>query len=79
MSLREFIKGPDYPTNAEIISTPEEINTVYDNGKGSIKMRAVWEKESSDVIISSTTLSDIRWQSIRDKSQLKCVLKNCRW
>ena len=51
--LREFIKGPDYPTSAEIISTPEEINTVYENGKGSIKMRAVWEKESSDVIITA--------------------------
>lgn len=51
--LREFIKAPDYPTNAEIISTPEEINIIYENGKGSIKMRAVWEKENSDVIITA--------------------------
>jgi topoisomerase-4 subunit A len=51
--LREFVKAPDYPTNAEIISTPEEINTIYENGKGSVKMRAVWEKENSDVIITA--------------------------
>jgi len=51
--LREFIKAPDYPTNAEIISTPEEINAIYENGKGGVKMRAVWEKENSDVIITA--------------------------
>ena len=51
--LREFVKAPDYPTNAEIISTPEEINTLYETGKGSVKMRAVWEKENSDVIITA--------------------------
>ncbi len=51
--LRAFIKAPDYPTNAEIISTPEEISTIYETGKGSVKMRAVWEKENSDVIITA--------------------------
>ena len=51
--LQEFIKGPDYPTDAEIISTPEEISVVYETGKGSIKMRAVWEKENGDVIITA--------------------------
>lgn len=51
--LREFIKGPDYPTDAEIISTPEEINTMYENGKGSVKMRATWEKENGDVIVTA--------------------------
>ncbi|MCL4112380.1 UNVERIFIED_CONTAM: hypothetical protein GTU68_007218, partial [Idotea baltica] len=51
--LREFIKGPDYPTDAEIISTPEEISTVYETGKGSIKMRAVYEKEDGDIIVTA--------------------------
>ena len=51
--LREFIKGPDYPTDAEIISTPEEISTVYETGKGSIKMRAVYEKEDADIIVTA--------------------------
>ena len=51
--LREFVKAPDYPTNAEIISTPAEIDTIYENGKGSVKMRAVWEKENGDIIITA--------------------------
>jgi len=51
--LREFIKGPDYPTDAEIISTPEEISNVYETGKGSIKMRAVYEKEDGDIIVTA--------------------------
>lgn len=51
--LREFIKGPDYPTDAEIISSPEEIDAMYKSGKGSIKMRAKWEKENGDVIITA--------------------------
>jgi topoisomerase-4 subunit A len=51
--LRQFVQGPDYPTDAEIISTPAEINSMYENGKGSIKMRAVWEKEDSDVIVTA--------------------------
>ncbi len=51
--LRAFVKGPDYPSNAEIISLPEDINSIYENGKGSVKMRAVWEKENADVIITA--------------------------
>ncbi|HIP81476.1 MAG TPA: DNA topoisomerase IV subunit A [Leucothrix mucor] len=51
--LRAFVKGPDYPTNAEIISSPDDIDSIYENGKGSIKMRALWEKENGDVIITA--------------------------
>ncbi len=51
--LSEFIKGPDYPTDAEIISSSEEILRVYETGRGSIKMRAVWEKEEGDIIITA--------------------------
>ena len=51
--LRAFIQGPDYPTEAEIISSPEEISSVYENGRGSIKMRAVWEKENGDIIVTA--------------------------
>ena len=51
--LREFVKAPDYPTNAEIISSPAEIDAIYESGKGSVKMRAVWEKENGDIIITA--------------------------
>ncbi len=51
--LNAFIKGPDYPTDAEIISSPEELRNIYETGKGSVKMRAVWEKEEGDIIITA--------------------------
>ncbi|TDQ59829.1 DNA topoisomerase IV subunit A [Mesocricetibacter intestinalis] len=47
------IQGPDYPTEAEIISPKEEIRKIYANGRGSIKMRAVWKKEEGEIIISA--------------------------
>ena len=49
----EKIKGPDYPTDAEIITPREDILKIYRTGNGSIRMRACYEKESSDVIITA--------------------------
>ncbi len=51
--LNQLIKGPDYPTDAEIISSPEDLRGIYDTGKGSVKMRAVWEKEEGDIIVTA--------------------------
>ncbi|MDX1454498.1 MAG: DNA topoisomerase IV subunit A [Gammaproteobacteria bacterium] len=53
--LMERVQGPDYPTDAEIISTPSEIRQVYETGNGSIRMRAKWEKEkgSGNVIVTA--------------------------
>jgi len=51
--LLEHVKGPDYPTEAEIITPKAEIEKIYANGKGSIKMRAVFEVEDGDIVISA--------------------------
>lgn len=51
--VMEFVKGPDYPTEAEIISASSDIKKIYRTGKGSIKMRAVWHKEGSDIIVTA--------------------------
>ena len=51
--VMNFVKGPDYPTEAEIISAASDIEKIYRNGRGSIKMRAVWHKEGSDVVITA--------------------------
>ncbi|MBX3231701.1 MAG: DNA topoisomerase 4 subunit A [Labilithrix sp.] len=47
LSARELsrtIKGPDFPTGGQIVSTSEEIKQVYETGQGSLKVRATWEK-----------------------------------
>jgi topoisomerase IV subunit A len=51
--LCEHIKGPDYPTEAEIITPREDILKTYETGRGSLKMRAVWHKENGDIIVTA--------------------------
>ncbi|MDX1569500.1 MAG: DNA topoisomerase IV subunit A [Xanthomonadales bacterium] len=51
--LCRYIKGPDYPTRAEIITPSEEIREIYTGGSGSIKMRAVWSREEDNIVISA--------------------------
>lgn len=51
--LLEHIKGPDYPTSAEIITPPEEIQAIYRSGNGSIRMRAVWHKEEGNIVLTA--------------------------
>jgi topoisomerase-4 subunit A len=51
--LCEFIKGPDYPTEAEIITPKEELIKIYQTGRGSIRMRATYSVENGDVIIEA--------------------------
>ncbi|MBN6710035.1 DNA topoisomerase IV subunit A [Haemophilus haemoglobinophilus] len=51
--LMTVLQGPDFPTEAEIISPKEEIRKIYEQGRGSIKMRAVWKKENGEIIITA--------------------------
>ncbi|MDC9622213.1 DNA topoisomerase IV subunit A [Xenorhabdus sp. XENO-7] len=51
--VMEYVKGPDYPTEAEIITSKEDIRKIYKNGRGSVRMRAVWSKEESNVVITA--------------------------
>ena len=47
------VKGPDFPTDAEIITPAEELRAMYETGHGSVKMRAVWEKENGEIVITA--------------------------
>ncbi|SIO94194.1 DNA topoisomerase IV subunit A [Vibrio spartinae] len=48
-----YVQGPDYPTEAEIVSVRTDIEKIYRTGRGSIKMRAVWHKEGGDIVITA--------------------------
>ena len=48
-----IIQGPNFPTEAEIISPKDDIRKMYETGRGSIKMRATWHKEDGEIIISA--------------------------
>ncbi|MCL7419525.1 MAG: DNA topoisomerase IV subunit A [Methylobacter sp.] len=52
-TIFRHVKGPDYPTDAEIITPAEEIRKMYVSGGGSIKMRARYELEDGNIVITS--------------------------
>jgi len=49
----EHIQGPDYPTDAEIITPREDIKKIYQSGRGSVRMRAVYHVDDGDVIVTA--------------------------
>jgi topoisomerase-4 subunit A len=51
--LCEDIKGPDFPTRAEIITPRQDLLNIYETGNGSVRMRAVWEKEEGNIVITA--------------------------
>lgn len=51
--LMTYIQGPDFPTDAEIITPKNDIIRMYAEGKGSLKMRAVYEMEDGDIIVTA--------------------------
>ncbi len=51
--LCSHVQGPDYPTSAEIITPREDLLAMYEKGNGSIRARAVYEKEEADIIITA--------------------------
>ena len=51
--LVEIIQGPDYPTEAEIITPRNDIIRMYAEGRGSLKMRAIWEMEEGDIVVTA--------------------------
>ena len=51
--LCEHVLAPDFPTEAEIITPGEDILAMYESGRGALRMRAVWEREGSDLVITA--------------------------
>jgi len=49
--LCEHVRGPDFPTEAEIITPPEDLLSMYESGRGALKMRAVYEKEKDGNVV----------------------------
>jgi len=51
--ISKYIKGPDFPTGAEIITPTNEILAMYRSGNGAIKIRAVYKEEDEEIIITA--------------------------
>lgn len=51
--ITEIVPGPDMPTDAEIITSRRELKKVYQTGRGSVRMRAVYTKEQGEIVITA--------------------------
>ncbi|TRX74024.1 DNA topoisomerase IV subunit A [Pseudomonas mangiferae] len=51
--LCEHVPGPDYPTEAEIITPRADLLKLYETGRGSVRMRAVYRVEDGDVVVTA--------------------------
>lgn len=51
--IMAFIKAPDFPTHAEIITPQDSIRTLYATGNGSVKLRAVYKIEKHNIVIDA--------------------------
>ena len=51
--LCEHVKGPDYPTTAEIITAPSDLRNIYETGHGSVRARATFLREASNIVVNA--------------------------
>ena len=51
--LCQYIKGPDFPTRAEIITPKAAIRAMYETGNGAVRLRAVWQREAGNIVITA--------------------------
>ena len=51
--LYKIIPGPDFPTQAEIISSEEELKEIYQSGRGSVRMRSTYSIENGEIVITA--------------------------
>ncbi|MCC7539158.1 MAG: DNA topoisomerase IV subunit A [Deltaproteobacteria bacterium] len=60
LSLKQalkHVKGPDFPTGGQLLSTRDELEAIYETGSGSLKLRAEWKTEEhkgrTDIVLTS--------------------------
>ncbi|ELU00777.1 hypothetical protein CAPTEDRAFT_50156, partial [Capitella teleta] len=51
--LCEYIQGPDFPTEAELITPRADLIKMYEQGRGSLRMRAVYQQDSGDIVVTA--------------------------
>jgi topoisomerase IV subunit A len=51
--LCEFVPGPDFPTEAEIITPKSDLLNMYTTGNGSLRARAVYTREDGNIVITA--------------------------
>lgn len=61
-TLVRRMPGPDFPTGGELVESPEHILKCYETGRGSMRMRATWEKEQLSHGLYQIIITEIPYQ-----------------
>ena len=51
--LCDHVRGPDFPTDAEIVTSREDLVAMYESGSGSVRMRARFERENGAIVVTA--------------------------
>jgi topoisomerase-4 subunit A len=51
--LMKHVKGPDFPTGGELVSSQDDITDMYTTGSGTLRLRASYKMEGTDIVITS--------------------------
>jgi topoisomerase-4 subunit A len=51
--LMKHIKGPDFPTGGELVSSKDDITEIYTTGSGTLRLRASYKLEGTDIVVTS--------------------------
>ena len=51
--LCEHVRGPDFPTEAEIVTPREDLVAMYEGGSGSVRMRARYERDNGAIVVTA--------------------------
>ena len=51
--LCDHVRGPDFPTDAEIVTSREDLVAMYESGSGSVRMRARFERDDGAIVVTA--------------------------
>jgi topoisomerase-4 subunit A len=51
--LMMHVKGPDFPTGGELVSSQDDITEMYTTGSGTLRLRASYKMEGTDIVVTS--------------------------
>ncbi|MDX1924405.1 MAG: DNA topoisomerase IV subunit A [Rickettsiaceae bacterium] len=65
--LMSFIEGPDFPTGGIIYDSKANIKSIYETGRGSLRIRAKWEREEFGHGLYQIVITEIPYQVQKSK------------
>ena len=77
--LCEHVRGPDYPTGAEIITAAADLRTIYETGNGSVRARATWTREASGNFVVTTLPYQVSPSKVIEQIAAQMRAKKLPW